>query len=291
MRKSTGDVSTYTILVRAIDAYCDRVGIERPRFDKERAELIGVPPVKVSRFRNGNTRISSMLARSISEMLCADDASRIVLETQLLRPIVTAPDGSLCPPEIAFVRKFGGAGAVLMVEISDVWPGEYGLETPTSPMSLAFREGMNAGMNVVLFVGHRMRPGRHVIDQSLGDGYHEIAAKGVLASLQRMDHERVALYYLVENPWSGPRTGIRLTGFFPREAPETRWWIANRPGPWHFIPTSSYPEKLLDLLINYREILSGGSLPSQEQLEEVWRRTRQARGYSQGPCPIQRWTE
>ncbi len=291
MRKSASDVSTYTILVNAINAYCDRVGVERPKYDNARARLLGVDPVTISKFRNGAMPISGKLARSISGMLCDDAASRDALESQLLQHIVTAPDGSLCPPELAFVRKFGVKDSVLMVEMMDLWPFSYGFETPKSPMSLAFKDGMDAGMNVILFVQNRMRPRNGKPEQSMGDGYHETAAKEVLAVLQRMNSERVALYHLVENLCPTPRIGIRLTGFLPREAPETRWWISNRPNVWHFIPTNRGPEEFLEFFLGHGAIRNGAPVPTQEELDYTWSGWAHDRGVPGRPCPIQRWTE
>jgi hypothetical protein len=280
----------YIALVSAIEAYCIRTRTPAPTLDCARAELVNMSSAMLSKVRLGRIRVSEPMALRISAMLCVDEDARTALKTALRGPIETSEDND--PPEIAFVRKFGVNDSVLLVEFHDLWPFSYGFETPTSPMSLAFKEGMDAGMSVILFVPYRIRSRTGPISQSMGDGFTDHEARTTLTHLAKLNADRVALYHLVENPCPTPRVGIRLTGLLPHEAPESRWWIANRPHAWHFVPTSRCPEDFLDFFLGRGALRHGGTLPTPEELEDTWRDWRRSRELPDDrPCPIQRWIE
>ncbi len=193
------------------------------------------------------------------------------------------------PSEVAFVRRFGVRGTVLLVEFFDTWPSACDLEG-TSPMSLAFQEGMDAGMSVILFVPHELHRVRTRINKpSMGDGMLDLSAKTVLTKLIKMNTERVALYHLAENTCPAPPVGVRITGLLPGKPPESRWLIAHRPNSHHLIPTSANPNELLSFILGMSSNTQTMP-PTQTNLETTWTSWRNAAELpADRPCPIRRW--
>lgn len=282
MRSTASSSPAYRVLLDALKEYCNRKGIDLPKNDKGRARILKLNQSWLSRIRNGHGQMSEETAAEVSRVLCVDESARLRLISALRSGSVRQVDNSNAdtsptPTPEAFVRRFGVNGAVLLVEMADVWP--YTLE-----LEGMFSEGLNAGMSVILFVPHMLRCNR----RSMSDRMVDISVMSVLSKLSQTNAERVALYHLVENTCPAPPIGVRITGLLPNRPPESRWLIADGLR-HHFIPTSRNPHEILSFFLGMGTN-THAMPPTQENLESTWISWRHTADLpDERPCPIRRW--
>ena len=286
MRKSTRDISpVYTVLVEALNAYYDRIKIVRATTDRLRAEDLGISTAILSGIKRGRYLISGRMARQIATKLCPEEKDWRALEARLHQPLATAPNGTAYPPEVAFVRRSGKAGAILFVEHSGKFPFALRPEHDGTPMTLAFQEAMAAGTIVAIFLPYRIRASDR--QWSMGDGYAETGAWQTFCQLNRLSPEGVGLYCLEENPCPTPDLGIRLTSMVPEKNPESAWLMPMGGDRYQFVETKVWAEDAINLTFWHRN--RGEPLPTQEDLDAHWKAWRQIRDLPRDrPCPIRR---
>jgi DNA-binding Xre family transcriptional regulator len=293
MRKSTRDISpVYTILVEALNAYYDRIKLQRATTERTRAEDLGISSAILSRIKRGRYKLSARMTRQIVMRICASEEEWRALERRLFQPTSTAPGDTAHPPLISFVRKWGKPDAALVIEHTGRWPFVWGLESHYAPMTTTFREAMNAGMNVIIFLPYEVHETSFVT--SMGDRFAETYAGRTFDSLRRISRdERVGFYCLRENQCPTPDIGIRITGLRPDERPESVWLIPHGPHEdLHFVPTSERPKDVIQLILGFAldHLRDGNGPPTQEDIDRRWAaeyRDRNIRGASR-PCPIHR---
>lgn len=289
MRKSTRNISpVYTVLVEALNAYYDRIKLPRAKKDKARAEDLGISSAILSGIKNGRYPISGRMARRIATQLFPNEKDWRALEARLQQPVVTAPDGTPYPPEVAFVRQSGTAGAILFIEHSGKFPFALRPEHDGTPMTLAFQEAMAAGMIIAIFLPYRIRANDQ--KSSMGDGFAETYAWQTFCQLNRLSPGSVGLYCLEENPYPTPDFGIRLTRMIPNRDPEVAWLLPMGGDRYQFIEAKGpkpWPEDAIDIIFWHRN--RGEPLPTQDDLERHWKGWLHIRELpTDRPCPIRR---
>ncbi len=292
MRKSTRQVSpVYTVLVEALNAHNDRIKVAHATTDRVRADDLGISSPILSGIKTGRYKLSGKMIRQIVVRLCKNEAEQHALEARLHQPVSTAPDGTVYPPLVSFVRRWAGRDTAILIEHTDRWPSAWGFEHPNAPIVAAFREAMVRGTNVIIFLPYEV----HEQDYraSMGDRFAETYARRTFHEIVKINPARVGFYCLSENPCPIPNTGIRLTGIRPNERHECMWLIPHGShGDMHFVTTNTYPEDVVLLVLGFAwEHLDGGNgPPTQTDLDRRWEAEHHIReiGGTRRPCPIRR---
>lgn len=293
MRKTTRDISpVYTILVEALNAYYDRIKLQRATTDITRANDLGISAAILSGIRHGRYKLSDKMTRQVVMRICASEKEWRALERRLFQPASTAPDGTVYPPLVTFVRKWGKSNAALVIEHTGRWPFAWGLDSHYAPMAAAFRDAMAAGMNVIIFLPYEVHD--RAFSTSMGDRFAETYAGRTFDSLKRISRdERVGFYCLRENRCPTPDIGIRLTGLRPDERPECMWLIPHGPHEdMHFVETSVRPKDVIQLILGFAldHLRDGNGPPTQEDIDKRWTTEHRIREIGGAPrlCPIRR---
>lgn len=292
MRKSVRPISpVYTILVEAINAYCDRTQVARPTKDRWRAKLIGISVTIMSGIKRGRWRLSQQMARGIVMILCEDEPTQRALEARLHQPVTTAPDGTVHPPLVSFVRRWGKRDAAILIEHMGRWPFAWGFDYPDAPMIAAFRDAMAAGTNVIVFLPYAVHERDY--KTSMGDRFAELYARRTFGEIAKIDPTRVGFYCLEENSCPVPDMGVRLTGLCPNERHECVWLIPHGPhDDMHLVTTNTYPKDVVLLILGFAwtHLRDGNGPPTQEDLDRRWKAEHNIRQIDGAPrpCPIRR---